>query len=340
MAVGSVEASMLDQFAPGSALAALMGQVAPGLFSQAASPQGPVPPMRHYPPGLSRWDPELGDQKPLDAQHVWTGNYVATFLVASATPSDAQSVLRKGMALDPEFIKDGSYPVVLGFGTFENARSSRYPFLGLNYSEFLAAIPRVFMPSAKYRYQGPYLYPYRLYLNRLMPTIFGRLSGYPKNWERVSLTLAPKSADTYVFSVGKLLSGKSLLQLSFTVSEAFHRVRHFPRFNQISQLLIPNIIASGFFNIPIRTFFDLDVSNAVAWNVPTATLRVDDQSLFPVLPGTHNWKGIEQELYGGIRLYLPWRLTSVDDPQVEVPWALPQAVDSGEDDQQGIAAAS
>src|ERR1700733_2768153 len=227
MAVGSVEASMLDQFAPGSALAALMGQVAPSLFSQAASTEASVQPMRYYPPGLSRWDPALGDQKPIRAKHCWTGNYVATFLVKDVKLADTQSVLRKGMSLDPQFIRDGSYPVVLGFGTFENARSSRYRFLGLNYNEFLAAIPRVFMPSAKYRYQGPYLYPYRLYLNRLMPTIFGRLSGYPKNWERVSLSPVGDPSHSYVFSVGKLLTGKSILQLSFTVSDAFHRVRHF-----------------------------------------------------------------------------------------------------------------
>jgi hypothetical protein len=291
-----------------------MGQIVPTLFSQVASTQEPFEPLQFYPPGLSRWDPEVGDQKLSKAAHCWTGNYIATFLVAAAKPTDAQSVLRKGMSIDQNLIFEGSYPVVLGFGTFENARSQRYPFLGLNYTEFLAAIPRVFLPDPKYRYQGPYLYPYKLYLNRLLPTIFGRLSGYPKFWERVSLTRLADPPNAYTFNVNKLLTGKALLELNFTVAPNYHNVRHFQRLSEVSRLLIPNIVASGFFNIPIRTFFDLDIPNATVWNIPTATLRLDDESLFPLSPGEHHWKGIQQEPYGAVRLYLPWRLTSADDP--------------------------
>lgn len=257
------------------------------------------------------------------ASHCWTGNYIATFLVAAAKPSDAQSVLRKGMSIDRDLAEDESYPVILGFGVFENARSLRYPFLGLNYNEFLAAIPRVFFPDGKYPYPGPYLYPYRLYLNRLMPTIFGRLSGYPKNWERVSIKTTDCS--NYVFNVSNLFSGKPMLELNFSVSPQYHRIKHFSTFNQLRRLLIPNIVASGFFNIPVRSFFALDVENAVAWDVPTATLKIDDPSLFPVLPGVHTWQGIEQEFYGAVRLYLPWQLSSADDPRVELPWGIAPA---------------
>ena len=262
----------------------------------------------------------VGDQKPNKAKHVWTGNYIVTFLIAAAKPSDAQSVLCKGMSIDSNLIVNDSYPVVLGFGTFQNARSSRYPFLGLNYNEFLAAIPRVFLPDPKYPYAGPYLYPYRLYLNRLMPTIFGRLSGYPKFWERVTLSVAPDSPHTYVFKVGKLLTGQPLMEMTFTCGDDYHRIKHFPRFNEIRRLLIPNIVASGFFDIPVRSFFSLDVTNAVAWNVPAAMLNVNDPALFPVLQGTHTWKGIQQELFGAVRLYLPWQLTSADDPSIHMPW--------------------
>jgi hypothetical protein len=318
-----------------------MGQVVPTLFSrfsQVGSTEGPPQPSQAYPPGLSAWDPEVGDQEPSTAKHCWTGNYIATFLVAAAKPSDAQSVLRKGMSIDSNFIIKDSYPVVLGFGTFENARSRRYPFFGLNYTEFLAAIPRVFQAGPKYRYPGPYLYPYKLYLNRLLPTIFGRLSGYPKYWERVSLTRAADPPNTYRFNVGKLFTGKSLLQLNFTVSPAFHKVRHFPRFSQIGRLLTPEIVARSLFDVPVQTFFELDILNATVWNVPTATLQLDDQSLFPLLPGTHTWKGIQQETYGAVRLYLPWRLTSADHPTLQLPWAIVQPVGSAKDNQQGMQA--
>ena len=311
---------MLRSLAHLSPLAALMGHVVPTLFAQTASNQGSVQPLQFYPPGLSKWDPELGDQRPTQAKHVWTGNYAVTFLVAPVKPCDAESVLCKGMSIDSKLILDGNYPVVLGFGTFENARSSRYPFIGLNYNEFLAAIPGVYLSDPKYSYSGPYLYPYRLYLNRLMPTILGRLSGYPKFWERVTLSVAPDPPRTYVFKVGKLLTGQSLLEMTFTCANDYHRIRHFPKFNEIRRLLIPNIVASGFFNIPVRSFFSLDVTNAVAWNVPAATLKVSDPSLFPVLQKTHTWKGIQQELYGAVRLYLPWQLTSADDPSIHVPW--------------------
>jgi hypothetical protein len=315
-----------------------MGRVFPTFLSQ-GSPFQPLEQPLRYPPGLSRWDPELGNQKRSKAAHCWTGNYIATFLVASAKPSDAQSVLRKGMSIDQGLINDGSYPVVLGFGTFENARSTRYSFLGLNYTEFLAAIPGVCMPDPKYQYQGPYLYPYKLYLNRLMPTIFGRLSGYPKFWERVSLSCAPEP-NTFVFSAETLLTGKPLLNLNFTVSPMFHSVRHFGNLNQLSRLLIPNIVASGFFNIPVRTFFDLDIPNATVWNVPTATLKVQDNSLFPVLPGTHNWKGIQQEpLYGAVRLYLPWKLTSDDEPNPSQGSLVPLSPATGPLNQPGMQAA-
>ncbi len=330
---------MLCDLARSSPLAALMGQVVPSLFAQTPSAHESAQQLSFYPPGLSKWDPELGDQKPHQAKHVWTGNYAVTFLIAASKPSDAQSVLGKGMSIDSNLIVDDSYPVVLGFGTFENARSARHPFLGLNYNEFLAAIPQVLLPDPKYPYPGPYLYPYRLYLNRLLPTILGRLSGYPKIWERVSLSPAPDPPHTYVFKVGKLLTGQSLLELTFTCSDDFHRIGHFPKFNEISRLLIPNIVATGLLSVPIRSFFSLDLSNAVGWNVPAATLKVNDRSLFPVLPGTHTWKGIQQEKrYGAIRLYLPWQLTSADDPSFHLTSGASQPV-SPEPDRPDIHAA-
>ncbi|HUK23479.1 MAG TPA: hypothetical protein VLV49_02785 [Terriglobales bacterium] len=320
-----------------SALGALLGQVAPVLLSQASSGPTPLvgplvplqPSLQYYPPGLSSWDPEVGAQSPCKARHCWTGNYIATFLIANVKPEDAQSILPNGMLTDPKAVHNGSYPVVLGFGTFENARSYRYSFLGLNYSEFLAAIPRVSVPGGQYKYKGPYLYPYRLYLNRLMPTIFGRLSGYPKFWERVTLTGAGDPPFDYAFKVATLLTGQPLLKLTFTASATVNKISHFPRFNDIRRLLIPNIIANGFFGIPVRTFFELDVANAMAWDLPAATLEVPDKNLFPVLPGKYTWKGIEQEPYGAVRVYLPWRLTSDDDPNIEIPWTV-QTVGPGE----------
>jgi hypothetical protein len=327
---------MPTELAYPSTLATLMGRVFPTFFSQVAPNHGPAQPLQFYPPGLSRWDPQLGDQKPSKAAHCWTGNYVATFLVATTKLSNAQSALRKGMSIDPKLVLNGSYPVVLGFGTFENARSTRYSFLGLNYTEFLAAIPRVFMQDPKYPYQGPYLYPYRLYLNRLMPTIFGRLSGYPKHWERVSLVRTADTPNSYMFKVGKLLTGETLLELNFTVAPDFHNVRHFPRLSELSRLLIPNIVATGLFNIPIRTFFELDLPNAIVWNVPAASLRIADPSLLPLLPRTYTWEGIQQERYGAVRLYLPWKLTSADDPDP----SFMLSVGSGNDDHQDIQAAS
>jgi len=174
-------------------LGALMGQLSSHWFA-AAEPLPPPPPKvdlyAKYPPGLSSWNPEVGDQKLPTAKHCWTGNYIVTFVIASIQATQAQSVLAPGMTLEKSLITsgDGAYPVVLGFGVFENARSSRYPFLGLNYTEFLAGIPRVYMPDKKYPYPGPYLYPFRLYLNRIMPVIFGWLSGYPKVLKRVSMT--------------------------------------------------------------------------------------------------------------------------------------------------------
>ena len=119
---------------------------------------------------------------------VFTGKYLTDMLVVRLDLNVLRSLLPLELEyLDPDgvFAKEGA-PVIFSFGYMDSVEGP-IPLVDLNYRESLMSIPNCRLvgagPSA---YGGPFLFPTRLYLDKLTPTILGLLAGYPKVWVHVT----------------------------------------------------------------------------------------------------------------------------------------------------------
>ena len=175
----------------------------------------------------------------------WTGYYTITFVTVRTRMEAAAKALPKGLKLTPSYALAGMYPILLSIGIIEDARPRVGTWIGVNYYEVFSAIPGVQLEQPGGGSIGPYLYPYRGFLNRLLPVFLGRLSGFRKYWDRVQVEAAkaalgttPKSGE---FSVKTLLGGNPVMDGQYTYG-APGPAEPNQRVDAMRQLLPPNII--------------------------------------------------------------------------------------------------
>ena len=231
----------------------------------------------------------MGGQTDDPAQ--WTGVYIATILVAWSDFATVSKCLPKGLRADSGLIRSGRYPVTLLFGCMNDAMNRLYPFLGLNYLEVFSAIPGVYIETPDVpqdAFNGPYTYPYRGYLNRLLPCVLGWLASYPKAWKRVEYHRQDQDSPDDSFQVLPVLGGKPLLTAKFESDADFQPLWYFkPRIADIVALISPNVIHANLLgNGFVRSSFNMSfLENAVAWNLPDVSVEISDPDLFP------DWRG-------------------------------------------------
>jgi hypothetical protein len=262
------------------------------------------------PPGMSPWG-WLGGTAGDDTQ--WTGTYLLTVLPTRSDLATVSKCLPAGLHADPSLVTDGGYPVLLLLGNISDAQNRVYPFIGMNYLEIFSAIPGVYLDTLDAvagGFAGPFLYPYRGYLSHLIPTILGWLASYPKSWQHVEYGRKDLASNHDSFRVTPVFGSDLMLTAEIDSEEKYQPLTSFPRFPSIEKLLSPNIIhekliGKGF----ARSAFDLSfLQSAVAWNLPSVDVQVNDPKLFPGMVGSHSWRGLQGELYGALRLAIAWRL--------------------------------
>jgi hypothetical protein len=261
----------------------------------------------------------------------WTGYYTITFLVVGCKMSDAEAALPKGLALDKSYgQQNGSemlYPVLLSVGSIEDAHIRVGSFLGINYYEVFSAIPGVELEQGEGP-RGPFIYPYRGYLNRLLPVVLGRLSGLRKFWERVSVATVSGAggtppSNTEMFTVRRLFSGNPILDGEFEFGASLGVSDLNRRVQTLAELLPPNIVGLGPFGKAIRTVFDFRFDRGLAWTVTRATvnIRVPDvipgvnqpvTITYPASAGASSLVWPEDPRYSPVRAFVPWQLKSND----------------------------
>lgn len=272
-----------------------------------------------YPPGLTPWGMGSSTTDPTQ----WTGVYVVTILVAGATPETVSKALPPGFRADASLARRGEYPVLLLFGSILGAANRMHPYLGLNYTEVFSAIPGVHIdsPDANDGFDGPYLYPYRGYLNHLAPCILGWLASYPKVWSQITHERLSPEENHDSFTVRPLLGGDPLFTADFETELSYKKLEAFrPQVDKIITLVSPNIIHRNLFGSGyVRSVLDLAFfESAVAWNMRNADIKVYKEGLFPGLTGTlPRWKGLEEEEYGAARFVLAWRLIPQQSKEFE-----------------------
>lgn len=299
----------------------LLESALPGFVRLFAEP-APVGSPTATAPGINPWGWLGGASQDI---YQWTGLYVLSLLPAASTFETVSKALPKGMYVRPDLVSQGCYPVVLLFGAIQNAHNREHPFFGMNYFEMFSAIPGVYLKTPDPRspgFTGPFIYPYRGYLNHLIPTVLGWLAGYPKHWKRITADRQSLASVNDNFVIYPLLGGTNpILTANFTTSADYYSLKQFSRFPEIARLLSPNIIHGGMFGKHVMSAFDLDFDNSLAWNLAEVNVQINEPDVFPGLVGSHSWKGLQNEFYGAVRLLIPWRLLPQNDDKFNaVPW--------------------
>jgi hypothetical protein len=138
-------------------------------------PKFPLPYLDHdLPIKTSKWD--------------ICGEYLVSLLFSYVPESELTPIMAGNLHLDPANARaDGKHPVIYLFGFTENMHRVWNPLRGPSYLEYAVAIPNVYI-KADSGYLGPFLYLPVLHLNRLYPTVLGRMAGYRKFLSRIATT--------------------------------------------------------------------------------------------------------------------------------------------------------
>jgi hypothetical protein len=229
------------------------------------------------------------------------GQYRADFVPWSLPTQVVQQQLPRQLEIAPqELTPAGEHPVLLVFGRQEHVRPIFLRIRGMEYLEFILAIPYLRWSTHHYPYSGPFVYLPRLYLDHWLPVILGWLCGFAKQRAHVAEAHG-------VYRIKSRMSHRPLIGAAFTARDAPARPRAFPRFEPLR----------GIFKMPLVTRFPFGcICLDFGWDLERATMQaietqVDiEQAFLPDLPvGPFHVGGIDAQPFGAFRLDVPWTLT-------------------------------
>ncbi len=212
------------------------------------------------------------------------------------------SLLPDRLELAPQTMTgDATHPVMMLFGRHAHVRPDFIPFGGMNYYEFILAIPFVqWKDASAYKFRGPFAFMPRLYLDKVFATLLGYMYGYPKLMARI------QGGNAY--RVHELLLDRPLIRGDFTDHGDQQPVSAFPNFENVRAIFeipfVGKLDASPY--ICSKMTFHLD--DAL---IRSCEARVELQYEFlpGLLPDTRVSRGLAHEPFGAFQLDVPWDLT-------------------------------
>ena len=119
----------------------------------------------------------------------FVGHVTAIVAILPVAHEAARAMLPAGLDLAAQDVMWGDrHPLMLILGRQSGVRMRLLPF-GADYLEFILAVPFVERPGGRERIGGPFCYPARLYLDRGLPTVAGRLLyAYDKRRAAIRMT--------------------------------------------------------------------------------------------------------------------------------------------------------
>ena len=189
------------------------------------------------------------------------------------------------------------HPVLFSFGFNEHFGPVWLPVKTISYMELLVSIPNTQLTDKHDGYVGPFYYPPRLWLNRLFPTIVGRLLGYRKMLGRI-----PTTADSCTI---RRLFGGEIARLKFTPCGISGPISKIPAFGPWMRRANQPIVTKVFFSNPLFTHFqwEWNLAKGQQAEVELEVLSSD----FPVLaPGTYRWSPLRDGASGAILVSAPF----------------------------------
>jgi hypothetical protein len=231
----------------------------------------------------------------------FVGHMSAIVAILPVAHEAARAMLPPGLDLAAQDVMRGDrHPMVLILGRQSGVRSRLLPF-GADYLEFILALPFVERRAGRERLAGPFCYPARLYLDRGLPTVAGRLL-YAYDKRRATIRTTAGS-----YRIADPAGGAPLLDAYYRIAGPAIEPSRIVALTLFEQPVISQ--SSGGWRYSVA---DLGLDRALLQPVG---LRLSIQRAFvPGLPvGDFRLEGLDGDAGSAFRIRTHWRLAG--------PWA-------------------
>jgi Acetoacetate decarboxylase (ADC) len=229
------------------------------------------------------------------------GQMTAVVAILPVAQEAARAMLPPGLDLAGQDVMRGDrHPIVLILGRQSGVRSRLLPF-GADYLEFILALPFVERRVGRERVGGPFCYPARLYLDRGLPTVAGRLLyAYDKRRAAIRMT-----ADSY--RIADAAGGEPLLDAQYRIAGPAIESSRIVALTLLDQPVISQSRGGWRYSVA-----DLGLDRAVLQPVELGlSIR---RAFVPGLPvGDFRLEGLDGDHGAAFRIRTHWRLAG--------PWA-------------------
>jgi hypothetical protein len=190
----------------------------------------------------------------------------------------------------------GAHLMMHSFGT-HTVRLHSLKWIPLTYRETIIGVCGVEL-KAPATYQGPYSVMTSASVNSVLPTLLGRLLGYPKSFTRNIVT-------DRSFCMTTVLRGRDLMCGQFEASADMSPAHGSPMLALAEPILQQPVISRAVWGTLLSSRFDLEKATWVFAPVDSAA-RVTGDELRGLAPGLHAWRRIDATGVGGFRSRHEW----------------------------------
>lgn len=199
--------------------------------------------------------------------------------------SYAQALLPDYLTLGtpPPGTPAGSHLMMHSFGT-HTVRLSRVRWIPLTYRETIIGVCNVELKT-RASYRGPYSVMTSASVNSVLPTLLGRLLGYPKSFKRNVVT-------DRSFRMSTFLTGRDLMCGQFEPGEPLSKASGAHVLTLAEPIISHPVISKALWGTLLASRFDLEKESWVFAPVQTAA-RVTSDEMRGLPPGLHTWARID-----------------------------------------------
>jgi len=262
-------------------------------------------PLHTDPPPTSRMELKTPDGRQLffPTMTVCSLGHLRVNLVPLFLPeADVRAMLPHFLRLGKQPVAPpGQHPVLMFLGHQHRVRPMPVRVSGMDYLEYILAVPFVRLTATDSRYRGPFAYMPRLFLDSSFPVFLGKLCGYAKERSLV------RSTET-TYDVRTVAGRAQVLSGTFRpLGDGFEPLPDSDSGNALRMLLEQPIIGNQLLGLTIATYLDFYLPWAKV-QPADAELIINTPFLPGIVPGTHKVAGLTAGKLGACRLASHWRL--------------------------------
>jgi len=259
---------------------------------------------RGFPRPSDRTDEGLGEEASVIYPHsriYAVGTYLASAMFLPLKSEAVLAMLPRALELAPQSLTPaGQHPVLLLFGHHHDVHPNFLRIEGMDYLEFVVAIPYLQWRHTRNAYRGPFAYMPQLYLNEWLPVFLGWFYGYAK-W-RALMRAGPRS-----YEVKNLVRDTPLISLNFDTQGPFGPIAEFPLFDALRESFKLPFVGRTLLGFWLCSYLDFKLDKGLLQSI-TGNVRIAS-AFVPGLPvGDFHFDGLATQPLGAFRIMVPWTL--------------------------------